>query len=161
MRAAWVCLHSGLFDWQTNNNQRYSVFSNYVLITTLWSTFLSLLPIKADQEAQGQEAQHQVNNNQAEAMAATSTAEVGPIKVLSSFHSVFEENRSNLVWSDLTVLNVLAATRYSRNWRANARGRSAYSTLSQLESYRPFWPQAFLHFIRNAMCKQFIRLGYL
>ena len=89
---------------QTNNNQHYSVFSSYVLTTTLWSTFLSLRQGQEvqgqeaqGQEAQGPEAQHQVNNNQAEAVAATSTAEVGPIKVLSSFHHVFEEDRSNFM----------------------------------------------------------------
>ena len=41
---------------------------------------------------------------------------------------MLEEDHSNLQRSDPSILNVLAATRYSRNWRVKTRGRSTYST---------------------------------
>ena len=38
-------------------------------------------------------------------------------------------------WGDPSYNYVQVATRYSRNWRVKARGKSVYSTLSQRESY--------------------------
>ena len=40
----------------------------------------------------------------------------------------------------VSVSDVLADTRYSRNWQVKARGRSTYSILPLLESYVPTWP---------------------
>ena len=53
------------------------------------------------------------------------------------------EDCSNLIRSDTSALNALAATRYSRNCRFKARETSTYSTLPLLESYHTLWLQAF------------------
>ena len=37
-------------------------------------------------------------------------------------------------WSNPAGINILAATRYSENWRVKVRRRSMYSTLSLLAS---------------------------
>ena len=68
----------------------------------------------------------------------------------------------------LIILNVLAATlsRYSRNWKAKARGRPTHLTLPLLESYHPFWPPAFPSLqskrlaFREGWRTQFIRLEF-
>ena len=48
----------------------------------------------------------------------------------------------DLMRSDPSFSNILAATGYSRKWWGKARGRSRYSTLL-LNSYHPLWPLAF------------------
>ena len=73
----------------------------------------------------------------------------------SSFGRMVEDDCSNVIRSDLSVLNVLAATRYSRNWQVPARGRWTYSTMP-FDSYHILcdrWP-----FI--GWRKQFGRLEY-